>query len=163
MLATDASVKDDVIEPFRSEIALAQIADHWGRLGVECYPPRRPLGQWLFFGTYLDPQNHQIEFKVPNEAEFAIFFDIEPAQRSRLAALVGLDGSIGALNSSGFEFNLPRNRGNSWRVCYWRKTMRDLVGSEPIEVTQLLQEQLDKLFKSEFYKIARDASAQEGP
>jgi hypothetical protein len=155
------AIKDDVIRPFNSEIASGEIQDHYGRLGVECELEKRPLDQWLFFGTYLETSDHQIEFKVPNQPEFAIFFDINPIHRARLAALVGLDRPITALKNAGFEFNFPENRGNRWRVFYWRETMQKYVGSEIGDLAQLFQGQLRKIFESQFYKIARDANVEE--
>jgi len=55
------AVKDGVISAFSSEIASGVLADHWGRVGVECVLKKLP--QWLFFGVYYDPYDHGIEFK----------------------------------------------------------------------------------------------------
>ncbi len=151
------ALKDEVVDSFTAEIKSAANGDHWGRLGTECNLMKQPLGQWLFFGMYLDPWDHGIEFKIANEPEFAIFFDMEPGQRSRLAALLGQSGAVTELSDLGFEFNFPKSRGNAWRVCYWRRPMRDLVGVETSDLVRLFKQQLKSLFESQFYKIARDA------
>src|SRR6516165_6682764 len=44
------AVKDGIISAFSTEIANGVLADHWGRVGVECVLKKLP--QWLFFGVY---------------------------------------------------------------------------------------------------------------
>ena len=82
------AVKDGVISAVNTEIASGVLADHWGRVGVECVLKKLP--QWLFFGVYYDPYDHGIEFKKKDEPEFAIFFDAYPNCRDTMAGLPGI-------------------------------------------------------------------------
>jgi hypothetical protein len=102
------AIKSDVASAFNSEMSSSEEADHWGRVGIECSLIKDPFGQWVFFGIYYDPKDHKITFKVANEPEFAIFFDLEPSQRSMLASQSGIDTAIHELQDMGFEFNFPK-------------------------------------------------------
>lgn len=153
------TLKDDVLRPFATEIASSDMADHWGRIGVECYPPAQPLGQWFFFGVYSDPSDHRIPFKIDGEPEFAIFWDIEAVNRPRLGKLPGIDNAIAGLKQQGFEFNFPANDyGNRWRVCFWRCTMRDHVQADLPLLVRMFGDKLRLLIDSDFHEIARHAS-----
>jgi hypothetical protein len=127
----------------------------WGRVGNECTLRSAPFGQWLFFGVYFDEQDHKVKFKIPYQAEFAIFFDIQPKNRDGLAKQPKLKEAISALRDHGFEFNFPENKcGNAWRVCYWREPMNQHVGADLNELHTIFERQLQFLFTSDFYRIA---------
>jgi hypothetical protein len=153
------AIKDDALRPFSTEIASSYMADRWGRIGVECIPAVQPLGQWFFFGVYSDPFDHGIKFRTDGEPEFAIFWDIEPTNRTRLKELAGIDNALAKLKQQGFEFNFPDYEcGNPWRVCFWRCAMRDHVQADLRELARIFEDRLRSLIDSDFYKLARDAS-----
>jgi hypothetical protein len=113
------------------------------------------LGQWVFFGVYYDPQDQKIDFKVPFQAEFAVFFDIAKENRERLRKVPNISNAISELKAKGFEFNFPDNEcGNPWRMCYWREPMSQYEGASLDELRTMFQTQLQTLFASDFYKIA---------
>jgi hypothetical protein len=157
--------RDVVIEPFKNEIGESVIADHWGRVGIECQRLKRaPFDQWIFVGVYYDPFDHGIPFKRPGEAEFAIFLDMPPGNRDQLALVGGIAESRNGLVGHGFEFNFPevpyRNR---WRVCFWRAPMRGYLNIDAGDIANMLRDKLRILLNSEFYKLARDAPVPEVP
>jgi hypothetical protein len=152
------AIKNDVTNAFSSEMSSSEQVEHWGRVGIECSLIKDPFGQWVFFGIYCDPKDHKITFKAADEPEFAIFFDLEPSQRSMLASQSGIDTAIRELQDMGFESNFPKNTRNPWRLCYWRQSMRDFTTAEDSDLAELFRHQLTKLFESRFYKIAKNAT-----
>jgi hypothetical protein len=151
------SLKDNVGGSFGSEIKSRSLANNWGRLGVECKLYRQPLGQWLSFGVYVDPSNFGIEFKLPFEPEFAVFLDISPEHRAHLARARRIAETISELKNQGFEFNFPANLcRNSWRLCYWRDSMRNFATADQAGLKEMFEERLEVLFASSFYRTARD-------
>jgi hypothetical protein len=93
------------------------LADHWGRVGVECVLKKLP--QCLFFGVYYDPYDHGIEFKEKDEPEFAIFFDAYSSCRDDMALLPGMISAIQEVKQRGFELNFPIDAcHNRYRICY---------------------------------------------
>ena len=150
------AVKDGVISAVNTEIASGVLADHWGRVGVECVLKKLP--QWLFFGVYYDPYDHGIEFKKKDEPEFAIFFDAYPSCRDDMALLPGMISAIQQIKQGGFEFNFPIDAcHNKYRICYWRRSMGDCVNSDVHDLSRMFKEMLRVFFDSQFYKLARDA------
>ena len=153
------AVKDGVISAFSSEIASGVLADHWGRVGVECVLKKLP--QWLFFGVYYDPYDHGIEFKKKDEPEFAIFFDAYPSCRDDMALLPGMISAIQEVKQRGFELNFPIAAcHNRYRICYWRRSMGDCVNSDVHVLSRMFKEMLQVFFDSRFYKLTRDAEYQ---
>ncbi len=153
------SLKEDVLRPISIEIASSNMVYRWGRIGVDCVPVADPLGQWFFFGIYSDPFDHGIPFKNQGEPEFAIFWDMEPANRSLLGKLPGIENAITDLEQKGFEFNFPTNKcDNGWRVCFWRSAMRDHVQADLPELARMFGDKLRSLVDSNFYQLARNAS-----
>jgi len=149
------ALREDTIALFTNEIESAETANHWGRLGNECSLRNAPLGQWVFFGVYYDPQDHKINFKVPFQAEFAVFFDIVKDNRERLRKAKNISNAISELKAKGFEFNFPDNEcRNPWRMCYWREPMSQYERASLDELRTRFQTQLQTLFASDFYKIA---------
>jgi hypothetical protein len=152
------SLKDEVRQAFPDEIESSQVAMHWGRLGVECTLKVRPLGQWVFFGIYYHSRDHGVKFKEANQPEFAVFFDVDRNNRTRLAVLGDMTRAIAELSRAQFEFNFPENScGNAWRVCYWRDPMRRYLDATVPDLRARFVERLQTLFASEFYRIARNA------
>jgi hypothetical protein len=148
------SLNLEIISSFSYQIRSSKIANHWGRLGSECELFNNSLGQWLFFGIYHNTKDHLINFKLPSQPEFAIFFDINPQNRQTLIDCKGMMDSITELKKQEFEFNFPENKtGNPWRVCYWREPMIKYVNSDVSDLRILLEKQLNILFNSNFYKI----------
>jgi hypothetical protein len=146
-------IKDEVHAKFRQSIVSAKMAGHWGRLGAECELTSAPLGQWLFFGIYLDTKDHGIEFKEPFTPEFAVFLDIDPKSRERLATLKGILESATPLERKGFEFNFPLKKGwNPWRLCLRRDPLTEHLNAEPSEICRLFQEWINFLISSEFFR-----------
>ena len=152
------ALREDLQQSFGTEITAARTLEHWGRVGNECDLRRAPLGQWLFFGVYFDPQDHRIDFTIPHQAEFAIFLDFDPKQRDPLRKLPGIEGTIAALCSLGFEFNFPGNDcGNAWRVCFWRVPMVEYAGASVSKLRSMFEAKLTTLFESDFYRLASGA------
>jgi hypothetical protein len=150
------AIKDGVISEFSTEIASGELADHWGRVGVECVLMQLP--QWLFFGVYYDTYDHRIEFRKNDEPEFAIFFDAYPNCRDTMARLPGMISAIEEVKRRGFELNFPIDAcHNMYRICYWRRSMGDCVNLNVCDLSRMLKEMLRVLFESQFYKLARDA------
>ena len=150
------AIKDGVISEFSTEIASEVLADHWGRVGVECVLKKLP--QWLFFGVYYDPYDHGIEFKKKDEPEFAVFFDAYPSCRDAMARLPDMISTIEEVEQRGFELNFPIDAcHNGYRICYWRRSMRDCVNSDVRDLSHMFKQMLRVLFESQFYKLARDS------
>lgn len=147
------TIRPDVTAAFGDIIADSSVANHWGRIGVECELKLKPIEQWVFFGTYIDTSDHGIPFKTDYQAEFAVFFDMNPNYREQVAAIPGIGAAIDALRARGFEFNFPQVAGNSWRMCYWREPMQKISYSAAIELVQLFKERLRTLFGSTFFKL----------
>jgi hypothetical protein len=128
-------LKDSVVECISGEVKNFVISDHWGRIGVECTLKRRPLEQWLFFGIYYDTSDHKIPFKIDNEPELAVFFDMAPGNRKllsqRFASQPSLEAATDQLGKGGFEFNFPKAKWNKWRICYWRQPMSSFADLTP--------------------------------
>lgn len=153
-------IKDEVQAKFRQNIVSAKMAGHWGRLGAECEFGSAPLGQWLFFGIYLDTKDHGIDFKEPFTPEFAIFFDIDPKSREHLASFKGIVDSGAHLVKEGFELNLPSKRGwNPWRLCFRRDPITKHLRSEPSDISRLFQEWIGFLISSEFFRALSKVKA----
>jgi hypothetical protein len=151
---TDA-LRDDIRRSFDNEIKSVSTEKHWGRVGNECSLRQAPLGQWVFWGVYYDPQDHKIKFKAPFQAEFAVFFDIGKEHRDRLRKASSISNAISELKGKGFEFNFPDNEcGNAWRMCYWRESMNQYERAGLEKLRTMFEMQLRTLFASDFYKIA---------
>lgn len=148
----------EVADKFTNEITdVSTEGLKYGRVGNECALRKAPFGQWVFFGIYCDPQDHKIAFKVPFQAEFAVFFDIQPKNREALRKQPNVNKAIQDLKGQGFEFNFPdTERGrNAWRMCYWREPMSRFEGTELSQLRTMFETQLQTLFSSDFYRIAR--------
>jgi hypothetical protein len=150
------ALRDDVVRVFQSEIIHAEL---WsrddGRIGNLCTLSSAPLQQTLLFGIYYDGRNQGITFKDDYQAEFAVFFDIDPKERDNFGSVQNLEPAISSLKRQGFEFNFPRNEcGNSYRLCYWREPMSQHDGATLSDVRTIFETQLRTLFESNFYRIA---------
>jgi hypothetical protein len=146
------AVKDEVLAKFPEHIVSAEMQSHWGRVGAECKLRRASLVQFLFFGVYFDPFDHRIPFEQEFTPEFAVFVDIDPKNRERLATSPGILHSVQDLRQQKFEFNFPGNTcGNAWKLCYWRDSMSKHLNDGPPELSQMFTERLQILFQSEFY------------
>ena len=150
------ALRDDVATEFSEEIeGVTTEKARYGRVGNECTLRNAPFGQWLFFGVYYDPQDHKIDLKVPYQAEFAVFFDIQKNTRETLPKSQNLQHAISALKVQGYEFNFPEDEcGNPWRMCFWREPMSKYEGASLSELRKMFEIQLTKLFASDFYRIA---------
>ena len=108
----------------------------------------------VYYGTY----DHGIEFTKKDEPEFAIFFEAYPNCRDTMARLPGMISAIEEIKQRGFELNFPIDAcHNMYRVCYWRRSMRDCVNSDVRDLSRMFKEVIRVLFESQFYKLARDA------
>lgn len=153
------TVRDEVLANFPEQIVSGEMQSHLGRLGAECKLRQSSLGQWVFFGIYLDPFNHRIPFKKPFIPEFAVFLDIDPEHRERLATSSGILASLQGLRRHEFEFNFPENRfHNPWRLCYWRDPMSTHFSDSPSDIGRMFVERLQVLFQSEFYRSIEEMS-----
>jgi len=150
------ALRDDVVRVFQNEIIHAELWKRGdGRIGNLCTLSRAPFEQSLLFGIYCDGRNQGITFKDDYRAEFAVFFDIDPKERDNLARVQNLEPAIASLKSQGFEFNFPKDEcHNPWRLCYWREPMSQHEGATLSDVRAIFQAQLQKLFESNFYRIA---------
>lgn len=149
-------LKGEIVQSFPKQITKARMAKHWGRLGAECRLWKDSLGQWLFFGIYLDTNDHKIPFKEEFQPEFAIFLDIEPKKRHLLVEELKKH-PLGKLEEElvglGFEVNFPDIKfGNAWRLCYWREPMCNHVHDDLPAIRSMFVEKLKALFDSKFYK-----------
>lgn len=152
----DKAIREDVFGQFSNEIKVAALDKHWGRIGIECQLAIPPWKKWVFFGIYHDTSDHGIPFKMPREAEFAIFLDMDSEHRKRLASAGGIKMAIADLTQSGYEFNFPETKfSNTCRVCFWRESMWNHVNSEPAQLARLFAERLCILFNSSFYEAVR--------
>ena len=149
------ALRDDLVRLFQSEISHAELWNrNDGRIGNLCSLSRAPFQQSLVFGIYFDGRNQGITFKDDYQAEFAVFFDIDPKGRDSLARMRNLEPAIASLKQQGFEFNFPRDeRQNPWRLCYWREPMSRHEGATVSDVRAMFEAQLQTLFESSFYRI----------
>lgn len=146
-------MKEDILPSFAQYIKTGKVAQHWGRLGVECELTTNNLGQWIFFGIYYDTADHHIQFVIPNEPEYAIFFDMEPKNRTRLLQTDGILGAADRLKDIKYELNFPQdNCRNPWRICYWHEPMKNYTSAEISELKKLFENQMRLFFESDFYK-----------
>jgi len=146
-------LKEDILPSFTCYIKTGKVAQHWGRLGVECDLTTSYLGEWIFFGIYYDTVDHGIQFVIPNEPEYAIFFDMDPKNRTKLIAADGITGAVDRLKDVKYEINFPQNNcGNAWRICYWHEPMKNHTSADISELKNLFEKQIRVFFESDFYK-----------
>lgn len=132
-----------------SEIDSA-IKKHWGRFGLEFKfkPKKDNFGQWFFFGIYYDSFDHELNFKSPGVPELAFFFDIQPEGREPLKHNEELGRAIKRLCSNGFEENLTVQVANSWRLLFWRQSLK--------ENEELSVESLKNTFDNIYQLLSKD-------
>jgi hypothetical protein len=155
------AIKDDIGHSFPEELEDVWLfGDHWGRLAVEYGLLKNPLRQWVSFGVYYDPLDHGIPFITRYRPELAVFFDMQPRNRSRLGKVAGIAAAVEELKHSGYEFNFPDVRfQNRWRVCYWRQPMTAHATGDRATLRQLFEERLSTLFNSRFYQLAANCKS----
>jgi len=146
-------MKEDILPSFTGYIKTGKVAQHFGRLGVECVLTTSHLDEWIFFGIYYDTVDHGIPFVVHNEPEYAIFFDMNPKNRPKLMEVDSIMDAADRLKDIKYERNFPENTcKNAWRICYWREPLKKYTTADISELKNLFEAQLRLFFESDFYK-----------